>query len=111
MHRYTAASVIQLPRLQSSGAMALGEQLITAARPFHKTLPKPVAKALATLSAAHRELVTALRDRVPIDAADPVETVQLDRTLDAFWSATHAFLGAFAKLPGAPEAIEAAALQ
>ena len=64
MTTYSAADVIQLPRLQASGAMALGGQLIAAARPHKKTLSRSLAKALSSLDAQRIELSDAIRDHV-----------------------------------------------
>ena len=111
MSSYSAADVIQLPRLQASGAMALGGQLISAAKPHKKVLSKSIAKALGAFDAQHVMLTDAIRDQVLPDPVGGVDTVQLDRNLDGCWSGLNDFLTAFTKLPGKPQAVEAASLQ
>ncbi|MEO5728185.1 MAG: hypothetical protein ABI134_27525, partial [Byssovorax sp.] len=111
MGTYSAAEVIQLPRLQASGAMALGEQLVAAAKPHKKVLSKGVAKALGALDTQHVSLSEAIRDQVAPAPEGGVETTQLDRNLDSCWSGFNDFFTAFTKLPGVPQAVEAASLQ
>lgn len=114
MSKYTASEVIQLPRLTAVGAMALGEQLLTAAKPEKKQLPKSIARALAALASRHDELARALRDQVslPGEGEASEDAVQCDRILDSCWSGLMDFLTAFTKLPpGTPEAAEASALR
>ena len=64
MSSYSAADVIQLPRLHASGAMALGGQLIAAAKPHKKLLSKSIAKALGAFDTQHIALTDAIRDQV-----------------------------------------------
>jgi hypothetical protein len=111
MTTYSAADVIQLPRLQSSGAMALGEQLISVAKLNKKALSKSLASSLALLDARHVSLSNAIRDQVVPEPQSGVDTVQLDRNLDSCWSGLNDFLTAFTKIPGASKAVEAALLQ
>ncbi len=111
MNSYSAADVIQLPRLQASGAMALGGQLLSAARPHKKVLSKSIAKALLAFDAQHTALSDAIRDQVLPEPEGGVDTVQLDRNLDGCWSGLNDFFTAFTKLPGVPQAVEAASLQ
>lgn len=111
MSSYSAADVIQLPRLQASGAMALGEQLLSAARPHKKMLSKSIAKARDALETQHTLLTDAIRDQVVPEPEGGVDTVQLDRNLDSCWSGLNDFFTSFTKLPGVPQAVEAASLQ
>ncbi|WP_441285633.1 hypothetical protein ACSRUE_24050 [Sorangium sp. KYC3313] len=114
MSKYTASEVIQLPRFTAVGAMALGEQLLTAAKPAEKQLVKGVARVLATLASRHDDLASALRDQVSLSEGGEAseDAVQCDRVLDNCWSGLHDFLTAYTKLPsGAPEAAEASSLK
>ncbi|WP_437826259.1 hypothetical protein [Sorangium sp. So ce1153] len=114
MSKYTASEVIQLPRFTAVGAMALGEQLLSAAKPVKKQLAKGIARVLAALSSRHGELASALRDQVSLaeGGEESEDAVQCDRVLDNCWSALNDFLTAFTKLPpGAPEVAEASALK
>ncbi|MGK3961661.1 hypothetical protein WMF38_52225 [Sorangium sp. So ce118] len=114
MSKYTASEVIQLPRFTAVGAMALGEQLLSAAKPVKKQLAKGIARVLAALSSRHGELASALRDQVSLSGGgeESEDAVQCDRVLDSCWSALNDFLTAFTKLPsGAPEVAEASALK
>jgi hypothetical protein len=111
MSRYTAAEVIQLPRLQASGAMALGGQLLSAAKPHKKALPKSVAKALGALDGAHGKLADAIRDQVSPASPGGEDVVKLDRHVDGCWSGLNDYLTAFTKLPELPETADAASLK
>ncbi|WP_437675732.1 hypothetical protein [Sorangium sp. So ce131] len=114
MTKYTASEVIQLPRLTAVGAMALGEQLLSAAKPFKRHISKGIARVLAALSSRHGDLAAALRDQVslPGEGEPSEDAVQCDRVLDGCWSGLHDFLTAFTKLPpGAPEVAEASSLK
>jgi hypothetical protein len=70
------------------GAMALGEQLLTAARPAKKQLAKGVARVLAAFALRHDELAAVLRDQgsPPEEGEEREDTVQCDRILDNCWS-------------------------
>ncbi len=111
MGYYSAAEVIQLPRLQASGAMALGEQLIAAAKPHKKALSKSLVKALGALDSHHGTLADAIRDQVVPEPEEGSETVQLDRNLDGCWSGLNDFFTGFIKLTGTSQSVEAASLQ
>ncbi len=112
MGNYSAADLVQLPRLAANGAMALGEQMIAAAKPHKKQLPKGISKALTSLSTTHGTLTDAIRDQVSPAAADSTNKVVADRDLDGCWSGTNDFLTGFTKLPeGTPEAVEAAEIK
>lgn len=105
---YTAADVIQLPRLTASGAMALGEKILTAAKPHKKEMTKGIAKVLGMVATHHESLKEALRDQVsPAGSSADPKVVERDRTLDACWSGLHTWLTGFTKLPGVAQAAEA----
>jgi hypothetical protein len=91
--------------------MALGKQLLSAAKPHKKILSKSIAKALGTFEKEHGVLADSIRDQLAPEPEGGIETVQLDRNLDGCWSGLGDFLTAFTKLPGVPQAIEAASLQ
>lgn len=113
MGSYTPADVIQLPRLTASGAMALGEKLLTAAKARQSDLTSGIAKVLVQLTQAHTGLKAALRDQVtPAAPEDPESDAPLcDRRVDACWSGLQDFLTAYSKLPDVPQAAEAASLK
>ena len=111
MTTYSAADVIQLPRLQSSGAIALSGQLISAAKLNRKALSKSLVNALDILDTQHESLSDAMGDQVTPEPEGGVDIVQLDRNLDSSWSGLNDFLTAFTRIPGASKAVEAALLQ
>ena len=102
--RRTAASI----GCAATSASALGEALAAAAKPQKAKLPKGVSKALAQLGTATEGVAAALRDRVSAEDADGPAMRELDRRLDACWSALHDFLSAFSKVPDVPEALRRA---
>ncbi|AUX24063.1 hypothetical protein SOCEGT47_045960 [Sorangium cellulosum] len=114
MSKYTASEVIQLPRFTAVGAMALGEQLLTAAKPVEAELPKGITRAFTALASRHGALAAALRDQVSLSGGGEAseDAVQRDRVLDSCWSGLMDLLTAFTKLPaGTPEVAEASALK
>lgn len=112
MSKYTASDMVQLPRLTGTAAMALGEQLLSAARPHKKALPRWVARSLSALAARQRELKAALRDQVTTPGEPGGSAVPLDRALDGCWGGLDAFLVALSKLPPRyPQAAEAAEIR
>lgn len=114
MSKYTASEVVQLPRLTAVGAMALGERLLTAAKPAKKQLVKGIARVLDALVTRHGELAAALRDQVvlPTEGEENEDAVRCDRILDNCWSGLLDFLTAFTKLPpDTPQSAEASALK
>jgi hypothetical protein len=111
MASYDAVELVQLPRLSAPGALALGERMLAAAKPHKKVLSKSLQKALGTLVDTHVTLSEALRDQVPAEVLPGNDTVVLDRNLDSCWSGLNDFLTSFTKLPGTPEADQAAQLK
>lgn len=112
MSKYTASDMVQLPRLTGTAAMALGEQLLSAARPHKAALPRWVARALSELRSRHRTLKEALRDQVTPQGEHGESLVDLDRTLDNCWGALDGFLVALSRLPGTcSQAVEAAEIR
>lgn len=112
MSKYTASDMVQLPRLTGTAAMALGEQLLSAARPHKTALPTWVARALTQLRSRHRTLKESLRDQVSVPGEPGGSSVLLDRALDGCWGALDGFLGALSKLPPRyPQAAEAAEIR
>jgi hypothetical protein len=92
--------------------MALGEQVLSAARPHKRRLSKGVARVLGALAARHKELTEVLRDQVVQAEGSAAEKVASDRRLDGCWSGFNDFLCGLAKLPPeVPQAVEAAELQ
>jgi hypothetical protein len=111
-YTYTAADMVQLPRLSGADAMALGEQLVSAARPHRKSLQRPVTRALTALAARHGDLKETLRDQVVPDLDPGASAVPQDRALDGCWGGLDGFLAALGKLPATyPQAAEAAELR
>ncbi|MCC6551432.1 MAG: hypothetical protein IT372_00235, partial [Polyangiaceae bacterium] len=111
-YTYTAADMVQLPRLSGPDAMALGEQLLSAARPHREALQRPVTRALTALAARHGDLKEVLRDQVAPDLAPGASAVPQDRAVDGCWGGLDGFLAACTRLPAAdPQAAEAAEIR
>lgn len=111
MADYTPGDIIQLPRLTAVGAMALGEKILTAAKPHKQALPASIARSLTTFQKDHGGLKDAVRDQVAPPQADRAASVAADRDVDACWSALFDFLTGHEKLPGVPQAAEAGAIK
>ena len=86
--------LVQLPALDALAAQALGSAVLAAAA--DRTLPGPIADAVAELKAALETLQAAASDRLPIN--DPAARAA-DINLDAAWSSLHGLLRAVARLP------------
>lgn len=103
--------LIQLPRLDAVGAVALGERLLQAAN-AEGELPRSIRRAKDTLEEELASLRRAAAARLASAAAgDPVLVAEADRLLDSCWTALFDWLTGFSKLPdGAAEGEEARAL-
>lgn len=111
-YTYTAADMVQLPRLSGPDAMALGEQILSAARPHREALQRPVTRALTALAGRHGDLKEVLRDQVAPDLAPGASAVPQDRAVDGCWGGLDGFLVACTRLPAAyPQAAEAAEIR
>jgi hypothetical protein len=104
--------LIQLPRFDAMGAVAVGEQLVGAASVVPE-LPRAIRVAKESLETNLASLRAAVAARLARAAAHPADVVDADRALDLSWTALHDWLNGFAKLPGAQpaqETLEARAL-
>jgi len=105
------ADLIQLPRFDAAGAVAVGEALCAVAAEVPE-LPRSIQRAKDALEEDLASLRSAAAARLAAAAAvDPAATASADRSLDACWTALHDWLAAFAKLPeGIAAQAEASAL-
>lgn len=103
--------LIQLPRFDAAGAVALGDKLIEKAR-AESDLPRSLQRAKDALEADLENLRRAAAARLAsAPAADAAVVAEADRQLDGCWTALHDWLTGFSKLPdGTPQADEARAL-
>lgn len=105
--RPIAGDLIQLPRFDSAGAATLGERLLAAADAAGP-LPKPIQRAREALEG---ELAGVKEAAARAAAVASPEVDAADCVLDTCWTALHAWLQAFADLPGeARESSDARAL-
>lgn len=108
--RLSSEDLIQLPRFDSTGAVALGDRLL--AVPVTVELPRPIHKAREDMAQALAALRTATAARLAeADRADPEAAASSDDALDNAWTALFEWLTGFSKLPdGTPQAEEARTL-
>lgn len=114
MSRYTALSLIPLPRVGATAAVALGAQVLSAAdgQKKAKTFPKELLKPADILAEKHALLAEAVSTQVVApEATDDALVVPLDQNIDSTWSASDLRLQGMARLPDEPKAGEAAALR
>ncbi|HEU4408069.1 MAG TPA: hypothetical protein VFS43_22595 [Polyangiaceae bacterium] len=104
---YSALTLISVPRLSASTAMALGTELLTAGRQ-EPGLPPALAPALGQLERGLGALRMARRLQREAKAIDASVVVEADQVLDRTWSGFHDFLVGWTKLSDAPEAAERA---
>jgi hypothetical protein len=103
--------LIQLPRFDAAGAVALGEKLIQVAV-AEPELTRAVKRAKDALEEELGLLRRAAAARLAsASAGDPAVVAEADRSLDACWTALYDWLTGFSKLPDdIREATEARAL-
>ena len=114
MSRYNALSLIPLPRVGATAAVALGAQVLSAAegRKQTKAYPKELTRPLDILSEKHALLAQAVSAYVVgPEPGDPSALPQLDQSLDGAWSGTDDRLLGMSKLTDEPRAPEAAAMR
>jgi hypothetical protein len=114
MSRYTALSLIPLPRVSATAAVALGAQVLSAAegQKKNKGFPRELSRPIDVLTEKHAALAEAVSSSVVApEALEAADLPALDRDIDGAWSGTDDRLAGLAKLPGEPKAIEAAALR
>jgi hypothetical protein len=104
--KFEPDNLVQLPHLDALAAQTLGSAVLAAAA--GKTLPGPVAEAVAEVKAAVDVLQTVAVERLP--SADPVARAA-DINVDAAWGALSGLLGALTRLPDHPHAEMAATLR
>jgi hypothetical protein len=111
----TFDDLIQLPRFDATGAIALGERLLAVASEVPE-LPRSIQRAKDALEESLGVLRAAaearLAERLAAASTNDAEVVnEADAILDACWTGLHDWLSGFAKLPDAhAEAREARAL-
>lgn len=105
---FSADDLIQLPRFDAAGAVALGDQLLAAASEGPE-LPRPIRRAKEALEEDLAELRRASAARVAAaSSVAPSVVAEADRALDTCWTALFDWLTGFSKLPdGTPQADEA----
>ncbi len=111
---FSVDDLIQLPRFDAAGAVALGERLLAVAAEVPE-LPRSIKRsrdALAEdLDVLRAAAAARLAARLAFTAADPSVVADADSALDTCWTALHEWLEGFSKLPAAfPESAEATAL-
>jgi hypothetical protein len=106
----SAEDLIQLPRFDAGGAVAVGDQLLAAAA--SRELPRSIVRARDTLAdeLGALRIAAAARSKA-MGGADPSVLAGADAVLDSCWNALFDWLTGFSKLPEAmPQAQEARAL-
>ena len=102
--------LIQLPRFDAVGAVAVGDLLLAAAATHE--LPRSIVRARDVLAEELNALRAAAAARVEaLGGADPSVLADADAVLDGCWSALFDWLTGFSKLPESmPQSAEARAL-
>jgi hypothetical protein len=105
-----ADDLIQLPRFDAVGAVAVGDLLLAAAST--RELPRSIARARDGLAEELDALRLAAAARVEaMGAADPTVLSGADAVLDGCWNALFDWLTGFSKLPSSmPQSVEGHAL-
>lgn len=115
MATYTPVDVIQLPRLPTASANALGRQMVAAAdaqKPFPKGLVKPRDRLRAAHTALQEAILAQFGAGAEGGAPDERAAQECDRILDNCWAGLDDRLAGLARLPpGAAGVAEAAALR
>lgn len=114
MSRYTALSLIPLPRVGATAAVALGAHVLSAAEGLKKDkgFPKDLQKPLDILSDKHAALSAVVSGSVlSVEVPKGASLAVLDNALDNCWGGTDDRLLGLSRLPNEPKAVEAAALR
>jgi hypothetical protein len=96
MRSYDAQDIISLPPLSATGAVALGQALLTAAK-AQTNLPELVLTRFRALELAHTAVSQALTQK-PQLPPDPQRTRSADQQEDRAWGAFHGWLNAWTRL-------------
>lgn len=107
MRSYDAQDIISLPPLSATGAVALGQGLLTAAKAQTK-LPELISTRLSAFELAHTAVTQAVTKK-PQQPSDPLRTRTADQQEDRAWGAFHDWLNAWSRLQH-PEADQARAM-
>ena len=107
MRSYDPQDIISLPSLSATGAVALGQGLLTAAK-AQTELPELVSTRLRALDLAHTAVSQALSKK-PQLPTDPQRTRSADQQEDRAWGAFHDWLHAWTRLQQ-PDADQARAM-
>ena len=107
---FVAEDLIQLPRFDAAGAVAVGELLLAVAA--ERELPRSVLRARDALAEELAALRLAAAARIEaLGSAQPSALTASDAALDSCWSALFDWLTGFSKLPESqPQSVEAQAL-
>jgi hypothetical protein len=104
MRTHTANDLVQLPRFDALGALALGEQLVTAGKSVPE-LPQPLFKAYEGVATTLDLLRHASAARLPVPSEGDSKRAQgADRWVDAVASGTFDWLTGWSKLSNVPQA-------
>lgn len=104
---YDAPTLVQLPKLTASGAVALGTEVITAAAAAG-ALPASIEKAFSRVKTTHAGLRKAVQERLPATEEASPDVRKADRDIDAAWSAMYDWASGWSKIPGKGNAAKAA---
>jgi len=97
---YEHVDLVQLPKVNANGALALGKEMLTTAD-AEKPLPERIAKSVKKLRTGYDVLRTAAQGRHLDPATPDSDAARLaDRHIDAAWSSGHDWLRGWTKLPG-----------
>jgi hypothetical protein len=107
MRSYDAQDIISLPPLSATGAVALGQGLLTAGKAQTK-LPELVSTRLSALELAHTAVSQAVSKK-PQQPTDPQRTRSADQQEDRAWGAFHDWLHGWTRLQH-PDADQARAM-
>jgi hypothetical protein len=101
VRKFDPINLVQLPALDALATQTLGTAVLAAAA--NKTLPEPIADALADLTVAVDALQAIAIQRLP-RRGDPRAARDADLSLDAAWGVLYNLLGAWSRLPDHPHA-------
>jgi len=96
MRSYAAQDIISLPSLSASGAVALGQGLLTAAQ-AQPTLPPLIATRVSALDLVYKALYQAVSAK-PQAPPDPQRARTTDLAVDHAWNTFHHWLYAWTQL-------------
>lgn len=96
---FSPATLVTLPQLSASAAIAMGTDLLAKARAWHQGLPPAIARSLERLTTSFGELHASAEAAQGLRSLNPALVSTSDFRIDACWAGLQSFLQGWARTP------------